>query len=124
MVAVGKMLEEGKRLASRRGRSKTKKGSNVTGLDKLRKERSRIMSLAAKHGARNMRVFGSVARGEERPDSDIDFLVEMAPDRSLFDVGGLQMDLQETLAHRVDVVTRKGLKRRLLSRVLRESKAL
>lgn len=82
------------------------------------------MLLAAKHGARNVKVFGSVARGEERPDSDIDFLVEMAPDRSLLDVGGLQMDLQEALAHRVNVVTRKGVNRRLLSRVLRESKAL
>lgn len=96
----------------------------MTQLEKLRRGRGLILSLAAKHGARKMRVFGSVARGEERPDSDIDFLVEMAPDRSLLDVGGLQMDLQETLAHRVDVVTRKGLKRRLLSRVLRESKAL
>lgn len=96
----------------------------MTGLDKLRREREQILSIAAKHGAHTVRVFGSVARGEERPDSDIDFLVEMAPDRSLLDVGGLQMDLQETLAHRVDVVTRKGLKRRLLSRVLRESKAL
>jgi predicted nucleotidyltransferase len=96
----------------------------MTGLDKLRKKREQIMSLAAKHGARNVRVFGSVARGEEGPDSDIDFLVEMAPERSLLDVGGLQMDLQETLAHHVDVVTRKGLKHRLMSRVLRESKAL
>lgn len=94
----------------------------MTGLDKLRRERGQILSLAAKHGARYVRVFGSVARGEERPDSDIDFLVEVAPDRSLLDVGGLQMDLQETLAHRVDVVTRKGLKRRLPSRVLRESR--
>lgn len=96
----------------------------MTQLEKVRKERDRILTLAAKHGARNVRIFGSVARGEEREDSDIDFLVEMAPDRSLMDIGGLQMDLQETLAHRVDVVTRKGLKRRLLSRVLRESKAL
>lgn len=96
----------------------------MTQLEKLRKGRNRILTLAAKHGAMNIRVFGSVARGEERADSDIDFLVEMAPDRSLMDIGGLQMDLQETLAHRVDVVTRKGLKRRILTRVLKESKAL
>ncbi len=96
----------------------------MTGLNKLRKERARILSLAAKHGALKVRVFGSVARGEERPDSDIDFLVEMAPDRSLLDVGGLQMDLQDALAQRVDVVTRRGLKRRWLANVLRESKAL
>jgi predicted nucleotidyltransferase len=96
----------------------------VTGLNKLRRERDQILSLAVKHGARNVRVFGSVARGEERPDSDVDFLVEMAPGRSLLDVGGLQMDLQERLGQRVDVVTRKGLKRRLMPRVLRESKPL
>ncbi len=96
----------------------------MTGLDKLRKERHQILILAVKHGARNVRVFGSVARGEERPDSDVDFLVEMAPGRSLLDVGGLQMDLQERLGQRVDVVTRKGLKRRLMPRVLRESKPL
>ena len=90
----------------------------MTQLAKIRKERGQIMILAAKHGARNNRVFGSVARGEERPGSDSDFLVEMAPDRSLLDVRGLQMDLQERLAQRVDVVTRKGLKRRFLSRVL------
>ncbi len=96
----------------------------MTGLNKLRRERDQILSLAVKHGARNVRVFGSVARGEERPDSDVDFLVEMAPGRSLLDVGGLQMDLQERLGQRVDVVTRKGLKRRLMPRVLRESKPL
>jgi predicted nucleotidyltransferase len=51
----------------------------MSGLDKLRKKREQIMSLAAKHGARNVRVFGSVARGEEGPDSDIDFLWRWLP---------------------------------------------
>ena len=71
-----------------------------------------------------MWVFGSVARGGERPDSDIDFLVKMAPERSLLDMGGLQMDLEEMLGQRIDVVTRKGLDRRYRSRILREIKAL
>lgn len=93
-------------------------------LDQLRQQRERILSIAAKHGARNIRVFGSVARGEEGPDSDIDFLVEMDPGRSLMDLGGLQIDLQDLLSQRVDVVTQKGLKGELLSRALRESKAL
>lgn len=96
----------------------------MTGFDKLCKERKQILLLAEKHGASSIRVFGSVARGDDRPDSDIDFLVEMAPGRSLLDLGGLQMDLQESLSHPVDVVTRKGLKRRLRTRVLRESRPL
>ena len=69
-------------------------------------------------------MFGSVARGDEGPDSDIDFLVEMDPGRSLMDLGGLQIDLQDLLSQRVDVVTQQGLKGKLLSRALRESKAL
>jgi predicted nucleotidyltransferase len=54
----------------------------------LREKREQILTLAEKYGARNVRIFGSVARGEERPDSDIDFLVELEPGRSLFDLGG------------------------------------
>jgi predicted nucleotidyltransferase len=100
---------------------KKKKGTKTL-LDQLRRER--ILTIAAKHGARNVRVFGSVARGEEGPDSDIYFLVEMEPGRSLLDLGGLQIDLQELLSQRVDVVTQRGLKGELLSRALRESKAL
>jgi uncharacterized protein len=54
----------------------------------VRNRREDILQIAARHGARNVRVFGSVARGESGPDSDIDFLVEMEPGRSLFDLGG------------------------------------
>lgn len=90
--------------------------------DKLFPEkREKILQIARRHGATNVRVFGSVSRGEERPDSDVDFLVDLDEGRSLLDLGGLLMDLQEFLGCRVDVVTEKGLRPRLRERVLREA---
>ncbi len=68
-----------------------------------------------------MRVFGSVARGEAGPESDIDFIVEMESDRSLLDLGGLLYDLEQLLEMEVDVVTEKGLKARFKERVLAEA---
>lgn len=90
----------------------------------LKAKREQILQLAARHGAYNVRVFGSVARGDARPDSDIDFLVDLQPGRSLFDLGGLLVDLQELLAHNVDVITERGLRERIRERVLREATAL
>lgn len=84
----------------------------------LRERRADILRLCAKHGARNVRVFGSVARGEADEASDLDLLVEMEPGRSLLDLGGLQMDLEGLLGRRVDVVTVRGLKARIRERVL------
>jgi len=89
--------------------------------DLLREKREQILQMAAKNGARNVRVFGSVVRGEADEASDIDFLVEMEPGRSLFDLGGLQADLEEFLGCRVDVVTEKGLKPRICERVPNEA---
>lgn len=83
--------------------------------------RQDVLRLAAKHGARNVRVFGSVARGDARPDSDIDLLVELEPGRSLFDLGGLLFDLQILLGVDVDVVTEKGLRSRIRTQVLQEA---
>lgn len=82
------------------------------------------MKIAAKHGARNVRVFGSVARGEADEKSDIDFLVELEPGRSLLDHAALLVELEELLGHRVDVVTGRGLPPRVRDRVLREAVAL
>ncbi|OGO62569.1 MAG: nucleotidyltransferase [Chloroflexi bacterium RBG_19FT_COMBO_50_10] len=87
----------------------------------LREKRQQILALAEKYGARNVRVFGSVARGDARPDSDIDFLVELEPGRSLFDLGGLLYELQSLLGVEVDVVTEKGLRARIRERVLQEA---
>lgn len=90
----------------------------------LKTKQADILRIAAKHGAHNVRVFGSVARGEADEDSDIDFLVEMEAGRSLLDMGGLLMDLRELLKRDVDVVTERGLKPRIRERVLREAVAL
>ena len=87
----------------------------------LKEKRQDILRLCAKHGARNVRIFGSAARGEADEKSDVDFLVDMEPGRSLFDMGGLLMDLQELLGCEVDVVTEKGLRQRIRARVLQEA---
>ena len=87
-------------------------------------KRDEILRVAAKHGARKVRVFGSVARGEADETSDIDFLVELEPGRTLFDLGGLLMDLRDLLGRDVDVVTERGLKTRIRTRVLQEAVAL
>ena len=87
-------------------------------------KKKEILKIAAKHGARNVRIFGSVARGEARADSDVDFLVDMEPGRTLFDMGGLLMDLRDLLGLEVDVVTEQGLKPRIRDRVLKEAETL
>jgi len=87
----------------------------------LGQKREEILRLCAKYGARNIRVFGSVARGEADAKSDVDFLVEMEPGRSLLDLGGLQYELEELLGRRVDLVTERGLKVRIRQRVLQEA---
>jgi len=92
--------------------------------DLLRQKREDIMRLGAKYGVRSIRVFGSAARGEADEQSDIDFLVELEPGRSLLDLGGLQYELENLLGRRVDVVTERGLKARIRERVLREAVAL
>ncbi len=66
----------------------------------------------------NIRVFGSVARGEADSKSDIDLLVDLEPGRSLFDLGGLLMDLQDLLGHKVDVVTERGLRERVMKEAI------
>lgn len=80
--------------------------------------------MAAAYGARNVRVFGSVARGEADEASDVDFLVDMEPGRTLFDLAGVLLDLGKLLGCKVDVVTERGLKPRIRDRVLREAVAL
>jgi predicted nucleotidyltransferase len=87
----------------------------------LNSKREEILRLAAKHGAFNVKVFGSVAREEERSDSDVDFLVEMEADRSLLDRIGLMQDLEDLLGRKVDVATVKGLRERHKERILKEA---
>lgn len=90
----------------------------------LQSKRREILDVAARHGARNVRLFGSTARGEARPDSDIDLLVEMDADRSLLDLVGLGQDLEALLAHKVDVLTDASLHPALRDRILAEARPL
>lgn len=87
----------------------------------LQRHRAAIHRLAEKHGVRNIRVFGSVARGDAEAKSDVDLLVELEPGRNLLDLGGLQMDLESLLQCPVDVVTERGLRDRLRAHVLKEA---
>jgi predicted nucleotidyltransferase len=90
----------------------------------LRRHRGDILRLAARHGAKNVRVFGSVARGEADRSSDLDLLVDFEPGRGLLDHGGLWLDLNELLGGKVDVVSARGLKPRIRRRVLQEARPL
>jgi predicted nucleotidyltransferase len=94
-------------------------------LQELRdRKRDEILRAAAHRGARNIRVFGSVARGDNDEHSDVDFLVEMEPGRTLFDLSGLLLDLESLLHVSVDVVTERGLRPRIRERVLAEAVTL
>lgn len=87
----------------------------------LEARREDILRIAARHGAANVRLFGSVARGDSRPDSDIDLLVEMEPGRSLLDIGALLMELQQLLGRKVDIVEPEGLHWYIRDQVLQEA---
>jgi predicted nucleotidyltransferase len=86
--------------------------------------KDQILALAAKYGAYNVRVFGSVAQGTADETSDIDFLVDLEDGRSLFDLGGLLMDLQNLLQRKVDVLTEQSLHWYIRNKVLNEAKPL
>ena len=91
----------------------------LTELRTTRKES--ILQIAAKRGAKNLRIFGSVAREQNDELSDVDFLVELEPSRTLFDLSGLAADLEALLESHVDVVTEKGLRPRVRERILAEA---
>ncbi len=90
----------------------------------LREKRTDILRVAASHGARKVRIFGSVARGEAGPESDLDLLIDLEPGRSLLDHAALLLELEAILGCKVDVVTERGLRTRIRERVLREAVAL
>jgi len=87
----------------------------------LAPHRDEILRIAAKHGASNVRVFGSVARGEAGEQSDVDLLVDMEPGRSLLDLAGIMVDLEELLGRRVDVGSARALKPRYRDHILAEA---
>jgi predicted nucleotidyltransferase len=84
-------------------------------------KREDIVSIAARHGAKNVRVFGSTVRGEDTPDSDVDLLVDVEATTSSWFPAGLVLDLEEVLGRPVEIVTEKGLNPLIKNRVLREA---
>lgn len=93
-------------------------------IEHIKSKRDEIVKIAKQHGATNIRVFGSVALGIADDASDIDFIVDLEDGRSLLDLGGLLMDLQELFERPVDIVTEKSLRPRIRERVLREARAI
>jgi predicted nucleotidyltransferase len=90
----------------------------------LQQHRSEILALANKHGARSLRVFGSVARGEDRDDSDLDLIVEFEDGATLFNAFALQEALEALLHHRVELATQQGLHPLIRQQALQEARAL
>ena len=93
----------------------------MTTRDLLQSKRSEILRIAAEHGARNLRVFGSAARGEDEASSDIDLLVDFDPGTSLLTHARLIVALEDLLGRKVDVAPEKSLKQRLRDRILSEA---
>ena len=90
----------------------------------IEKNREEILRIAARYGARNVRVFGSVAQGEDGFNSDVDLLVEMEDDRSLLDLVGLEQELEELLQRKVDVLTDASIHSAMRQRITAEARAL
>ncbi len=89
--------------------------------ERLAELRDPITRAARGRRARDVRVFGSVARGEERPDSDVDLLVTLDPGRTLLDLARLELELEELLGRPVDVVTADGLREPVRGAALRDA---
>jgi uncharacterized protein len=93
-------------------------------MDQIRSQRDAILRLAAQHGIRRVRVFGSVVRGESSPHGDVDVLVDIEPGRSLLDQVGFEQDLEALLGCEVDVVVEGGISPYLEQRILQEAQPL
>ena len=96
----------------------------MTASDIVREKREEILAIARRHGAFNVRVFGSVARGDADEKSDIDLLVDLDAERSLLDLGALVAELNESIGRRTDVVTERGIRNRIRDRIVAEAVAL
>ena len=96
----------------------------MSGLDKIKQNREQILAIALRNGAGHLRVFGSVARNTDRPDSDVDFLVSMLPGYDLLDMVALEQELEEVLHQKADVVSDDEISPYLRERVLEEAVAV
>ena len=90
----------------------------------LKDNREDILRIAANYGARNVQIFGSVARDEAKPTSDLDILIELDPDRTLLDLVAIKQDLEDLLGYHVDVVTKAALSPYIREQILKEAIAL
>jgi predicted nucleotidyltransferase len=90
----------------------------------LREKRDQILAIARQHGARNVRVFGSIARGEGKRDSDLDVLLELEPGRSLLDIVAIKQDLEDLLNTKVDVLTEAAVSPYIRNQILRQAISL
>lgn len=117
------MLEDATDSVVSTSSAKMEAGSETTmrSRELIAAKRNEILQAAARYGARNVRVFGSIARGQVGPESDIDFLVDLEPSRSLLDHVGLKQDLEGLLGRPVDVVVEGGISPHLESRILAEA---
>ena len=96
----------------------------MTTIDLLRTKRDDVLAIAQKHGVTSIKVFGSVARGEESAESDVDLLVTTGPEVSSWFPAGLILDLEHLLGRRVDIVTEAGVNSHIRDEVLSEAVAL
>ncbi|MBM9612705.1 nucleotidyltransferase family protein [Desulfobulbus rhabdoformis] len=93
-------------------------------LQAIQRNKQAILNIAHAHGLLNVRIFGSVARGEDTPNSDIDFLVDLETGCSLLDIGGALIQLEQLLERKVDIVTERGLHWYLREKILNEAQSL
>jgi len=93
-------------------------------LQKIQQKKEEILVVAQQHGIMNIRIFGSVARGDDNLQSDIDLLVDLEKGRTLFDLGGALIQLQDLLGRKVDIVTERGLHWYLREKIMKEAKPL
>lgn len=103
-------------------RSRERRGKQ--GIGAVRNARGRLLRAAVRHGLRDVRIFGSLARGEETEDSDIDLLVDLEPGRTLIDLIGFQQEAETILGVNVDAVTERILKQRVRSGAIRDARPL
>ncbi len=93
----------------------------MTRLDQLRQKKNDILVIADRYGATNLRIFGSVARGDDRPDSDIDILIDQERRWSIFDHIGMMQDLEDLLGCKVDLTTADALRERFRDRIFKDA---
>ena len=90
----------------------------------IRERRENILKIAKDHGATNIKIFGSYARGDEQPGSDLDLLIELEPGRSLLDIIAIKQDIEDMINRRVDVVTARALSPYIREEIIKEAIAL